>query len=148
MTIRNIGKQAILSVLTTGILSLTAIAQQAPATVPPAPAPEEPAAATPENPQKVILKVGTQNYTVADMEFLISSLSPQLQVAVERQGKKTMGDQFVMMAGLFQQAEKGHLDATDEFRERMALARLEGLARAGKRKMSDGNTGRPGGNRT
>ena len=138
MTIRNIGKQAILSVLTTGILSLTAIAQQAPATVPPAPAPEEPAAATPENPQKVILKVGTQNYTVADMEFLISSLSPQLQVAVALQGKKPLGDQFVMMAVLSQQAEKDHLDATDDFREQMALHRLQALAQAEYRKMSDG----------
>jgi peptidyl-prolyl cis-trans isomerase C len=138
MTIRKISKQAVLSLLATGILSLAGIAQQAPATAPPAPAPEKPAGATSENPKKVVLKVGTQNYTVADMDFLIGTLSPRLQVVVAQQGKKPLGDQFAMMAMLSQQAEKDRLDATEDFREEMALHRLQTLAEAEYRKMSDG----------
>ncbi len=137
MTIRKISKQAVLSVLATGILSLAGIAQQAPATAPPPSAPEKPAAA-PENPQKVVLKVGTQNYTEGDIEFLISSLSPQLRAAVARQGKRPLGDQFALMAVLSQQAEKEHLDATEDFREEMALHRLQALAQVEYRKMAEG----------
>jgi peptidyl-prolyl cis-trans isomerase C len=137
MTIRRISKQALLAALATGILSLAGVAQQAPAPAPPAPTPEKPAAAS-ESPEKVVMKVGTQNYTVADIDFLIGSLSPQLQAAVTRQGKKPLGDQFALMAVLSQQAEKDHLDGTEDFREEMALHRLQALAQAEYRKMAEG----------
>jgi parvulin-like peptidyl-prolyl isomerase len=131
MRIRSIRKQVLLASVLAGILSSAGWAQQPPAAKAAAPAPEKPAATAPQNDsEKVVLKVGTQNFTQGDMEFLIRSLSPQLQQVVARQGKKPLGDQYAMMAVLSQQGEKDHLDASTTFHEQMALHRLQALAQA------------------
>jgi parvulin-like peptidyl-prolyl isomerase len=131
-------KQVLLASFLTAALSLCGKAQQAPAAKPAAPAPEKPVATAPqESPEKVVLKVGTQSFTKADMEFLISTLSPQLQQVVAQRGKKPLGDQYAMMAALSQQGEKDHLDASATFRQQMALHRLQALAQAEYEKVAE-----------
>jgi parvulin-like peptidyl-prolyl isomerase len=131
-------KQVLLASFLTAALSLGGKAQQAPAAKPAAPAPEKPSATAPqESPEKVVLKVGTQSFTKADMEFLISTLSPQLQQVVEQRGKKPLGDQYAMMAVLSQQGEKDHLDGSATFRQEMALHRLQALAQAEFEKVAE-----------
>lgn len=137
MRVSIVKKHVLLALILVGILTSGGLAQQAPAAKPAAPAPEKPAATAPqESPEKVVLKVGTQNFTTADMEFLISSLSPQLQQAVERQGKKPLADQYAAMAALSQQGEKDHLDVSTTFRQQMALHRLQALAQAEYEKLA------------
>jgi hypothetical protein len=159
MKMTALGKQAILVFLAGGLVA-TASAQQAPKQAAPAPGktatsatpakkapsatPAKPAAkatpatpaATTEDPKKVVMKVGTQSFTEADLDFLVGSLSPQLQKAVAVQGKKPLGDQYAVMAALSEQAEKDRLDASSDFREELALHRLQALAQAEYRKMS------------
>jgi PPIC-type PPIASE domain len=141
-----IQRQLFVAIFLAGAMTAGAFAQEAPAPKPAAPAakpaapaaPEKPAAAAAdENPDKVVLKVGTQSYTKADMEFLIGSLSPQLKQAVALQGTKPLGDQYAVMSALSQQAEKDHLDATETFHEQMALHRLQALAQAEYEKIAD-----------
>lgn len=140
-----LGKQVLLAALMGSVVSAAGFGQQAPkkASPPPAKAASSNAKAAPastpkaeEGPKKVVMKVGTQNFTQADMEFLISSLSPQLQKAVAVQGKKPLGEQYAVMAALCQQAEKDRLDASNSIREQLALQRLQALAQAEYQKMS------------
>ena len=136
MKISRMQKQVLLATILAGLTACAGFAQQTPAPKAAAPAPAKPAAqaeatkAAEEGPEKVVLKVGEQKFTEGDMEFLIDSLSPQLQQAVARQGKKPLGDQYAIMSVLSQQAEKDHLDSSQAFRQQMALHRLQALAQA------------------
>ncbi|MGE5326326.1 MAG: peptidyl-prolyl cis-trans isomerase [Deltaproteobacteria bacterium] len=109
----------------------------------PASAATKPAAATPssaatqDDPKKVVMKVGTLSFTAADMDFLVSSLSPQLQRAVAVQGKKPLGEQYAMIAALSQQAEKDSLEKSADVQQELAFQRLQALAQAEYRKISD-----------
>jgi peptidyl-prolyl cis-trans isomerase C len=134
MTIGRISKRTALAGLLACAFTLAGTAQQTPAPKPAAPAP---APAAKETPEKVVMKVGPQSYTEGDLEFLISSLSPQLQHAVALQGKKPLGDQFAMMAVLSQQAEKDHLDNSESFHRQMALHRMQALAEAEYQKLAE-----------
>ncbi|HET7840040.1 MAG TPA: peptidylprolyl isomerase [Terriglobia bacterium] len=144
-----LGKQVLLAALLGSILAAPGFGQQAPEKAAPAtPASKASAAtaaakstpATPaapaEDPKKVVMKVGTQSFTQADMEYLISSLSPQIQKAVAVQGKKPLGEQYAVMAALSQQAEKDRLDASELLRQELAFQRLQALAQAEYQKMS------------
>ncbi len=122
-----------------GVVAMTGYAQQS--ATPKSAAPEaakkigEPKAAE-EGPNKVVLKVGSKSFTQSDMEFLINSLSPQMQQMVARQGRKPLGDQYALMSVLSQQAEKDHLDASTTFRQKMALQQLQALAQAEYEKLA------------
>lgn len=141
MKIRRMHQQVFLAAIFAALTACVSFAQQAPSSKAAAPAKpasqSEAAKAAQEGPEKVVLKVGNQQYTQADMEFLIDSLSPQLQQAVARQGKKPLGDQYAIMSVLSQQAEKDHLDSSVAFRQQMALHRLQALAQAEYDKMAD-----------
>jgi hypothetical protein len=63
----------------------------------------------------VVLKVGDQQFTKADIDFLIENLSPQQQQAIATQGKKQLGDYYAVTVMLSKQAELHHLDQTREF---------------------------------
>lgn len=135
MKMAALGKYAIWGLLVGGMVAANGLAQQAPK--PAATAAEKPAAsASEENSKKVVMKVGSQSFTEADMEFLVSSLSPRLQKAVAAQGKKPLGEQYAMMAVLSQQAVKDRLDTSAELRAELALQRLQALAQAEYRKIS------------
>ncbi len=139
MKMAAIGRHTILTVLVGSVLAVPGFGQQAPAQAAPAPS----KAATPAtsksaeaDPKKVVMKVGSQSFTEADLDFLVSSLNPQLQKAVAVQGKKPLGEQYAVMAALSQQAEKDSLDASAAIRAALALQRLQALAQAEYQKMS------------
>lgn len=133
MKIRSVRKQFLFALFLSGTVGLAAFAQQAAQPKPALPAaakPASPAKTATEGPGKVVLKVGSQNFTQGDMDFLVKSLSPQIQQTVAQQGLKPLGEQYALMALLSQLAEKDHLDASPEFRRQMALHRLQVLAQA------------------
>lgn len=133
MKIHSVRKQFLITLFLSGAAASLVYAQQAARPKPAAPAatkPASPAKPATEGPGKVVLKVGSQNFTQADMDFLVESLSPQIQQAVAQQGRKPLGEQYAVMALLSQLAEKDHLEASPEFRRQMALHRLQSLAQA------------------
>jgi len=100
---------------------------QAPPGTTPAPAPAAPATTPPD---KVVLKVGDTSVTAGEIEKAIQGLTPQAQrsLAGQNQGRRPIGDEYVMMLVLSQQALAHHLDSTPEFKELVALSRIKILA--------------------
>lgn len=99
----------------------------------PAPAaskPASPTVATPESPDKVVLKVGDQQFTKADIDDLIAHLDARTQQALAAQGKKQLGDHYALMVVLSKQAELHHLDQTPEFARMLALQKRQLEAQA------------------
>ena len=86
------------------------------------------ASAEASSPRKVVLKVGEAKVTKADIDYLISSLSPQVQRAVALRGRKPVGDEYAMMVLLSQKAQSEHLDTSPEFQRKLALEKLQMLA--------------------
>jgi parvulin-like peptidyl-prolyl isomerase len=116
----------LLSGLITGV-----VWAQAPKTATPTPAgsqtpsnPAGPTVQTPESADKVVLKVGGQLFTKADIDALIQGLPPQAQRSIAAQGKRPLGDQYAMTVMLSQQAQLHHLDQTPEFLHKLALQKL------------------------
>jgi hypothetical protein len=87
--------------------------------------PAGPTVETPEPADKVVLKVGDQQFTKAQMDALIESLPPQTQQAIAAQGKKPLGDQYALIVLLSKQAELHHLDQTPEFAHKLALQKQQ-----------------------
>ncbi len=85
---------------------------------------------TPEAADKVVLKVGDQQFTKADLDFLFQNIAPQARQALATQGKKPFGDQFALMVMLSQQAHLHHLDETPAFVHRLALEKQQMEAQA------------------
>ncbi len=92
-----------------------------------APAGKSPAASGTE---KVILKVGTDQVTEADFNYVLGGLSPQIQQAVAAQGRRSLGEQYALMILLSQQAITHQLDSSAAFRRWLALQRIQWLAEA------------------
>jgi len=112
--------------LLVGVVYGQAAAGQAPAGTTPGSAP----AAQASSPDKVVLKVGDASVTAGEIEKAIQGLPPQAQrsLAGQGQGRKPIGDEYVMMLVLSQQALAHHLDSTPAFKELLALSRLKILA--------------------
>jgi parvulin-like peptidyl-prolyl isomerase len=121
-------------------LGAGAYAQQAPTgNAPPTPKPAKStnaASPAPGRPDKVVLKVGAQQVTADDLNFVVQSLSQQDQKAIEGQGRRQLGEQYAMTLLLAQQAAQHHLDSTPEFRREEAWARSQRLAKAEYEKMA------------
>jgi hypothetical protein len=128
------------------VLSLSGIVigmARAQAPTPPAAAPgatgappaaaNKPAGPTLETPQaadKVVLKVGDQQFTKADIDSLIQGLNPQAQRSIASQGKKSLGDQFATVVMLAQQAHLHHLDQSPEFIHKLEFQKQQLAAQA------------------
>ncbi len=92
------------------------------------PAPATPAAAESDDP--VVLKVGDNQVTKGDFDFVLSSLDQNGQQALATQGRKQFGDQYVMILLLYQQALAEHLDASPDVRRELAMSRMRTIAQA------------------
>jgi len=92
--------------------------------------PAGPRLLSPESADKVVLKVGDQQFTKADIDFLISNLPPQTQRSLETQGKKQLGDQFALIVMLSQQAHLHHLDQSPAFVQKLAMQKEQLEAQA------------------
>lgn len=96
-----------------------------------------PSTKKPETPVgKVVLKVGDQQVTQNDIEFLISGLNQQVRQAVAAEGRRPVGQQYAVMLVLSRQAQNDHLDSLPTFRQEMALHRLQMLAQAEYERMA------------
>jgi len=95
------------------------------------------ASAQASSPEKVVLKVGEAKVTKADIDYLIGSLSPQVQKAVALRGRKPVGDEYAMMLLLSQKAQSDHLDASSDFQRKIALEKLQLLAQEEYRHMTE-----------
>ena len=102
---------------------------QAPGTPVPAPAPAaspatavtQPAvAAAPIPPDKVVLKVGDQQFTKAQIDNLITILDPRAQNTIAAKGKKSFGDWYTLVVAFSQRAEAHHLNERPDFIARLA----------------------------
>jgi hypothetical protein len=80
-----------------------------------------PTAATPLPPDTVVLKVGDQQFTKAQMDNLISHLPPQSQNNLATRGKKPFGDWYGTVVIFSEWAKAHHLDERPDFIERMAF---------------------------
>ena len=80
---------------------------------------------SPESSDKVVLKVGDQQFTKADLDFLFANIPPQARQSLATQGKKPMGDQFAVVVMLSQQARLHHLDQTPDFVRRLAMQKQQ-----------------------
>jgi len=87
--------------------------------------PAGPTVETPEPPDKVVLKVGDEHFTKADIDFLIANLPPQTQQAIAAQGKKQLGDYYALTVMLSRQAQLHHSDQTSEFARKMAFQKQQ-----------------------
>jgi hypothetical protein len=88
------------------------------------PAASKPAAPAVQPPDTVVLKVGDQQFTKADIDSLIESLAPPVRRAIAARGKKDFGDQYAHAVVLARQAQLHHLDQTPEFAQKLALQKL------------------------
>jgi peptidyl-prolyl cis-trans isomerase C len=117
-----------------GGLPVQSYGQTQPAASPaPSAAPEPTAAAD----TKVVLRVGKEEVTKADMDQLISGLGAQARQSVAKDGRRSVGEQYAIMMILDQQAEKDHLDSSPEIRQRLEMERRQVLAQAEYQKMEE-----------
>jgi len=121
-------KSAIPALLLVGLVSLGGLAQEtAPADKSAAPV-AKPAAG--EESGKVVLKAGTESVTAEDFNFVVGSLSPQIQQALASQGRRQLGEEYALLLLLSQQAVTHKLDSAGDFRRRLAWQRIQWLAEA------------------
>jgi parvulin-like peptidyl-prolyl isomerase len=125
----------LVTLLLAGLAVGTARAQApAPAAggTPPAPSkPAAPAVQPSEPPEKVVLKVGDEQFTKADFDFLVDNLNPQAQRMLATRGRKELGDQFARIVMLAQQAHSHNLDQTAAFQHKLAVQKQQLQAQAG-----------------
>lgn len=133
MCLRHISK-LLVALFLIGIATGPAPAQTSkpPATVaaPAASKPASPSLETPEPADKVVLKVGDQKFTKADIDMLIAGLDPQSQRAVLSQGKKALGEKYAVVVALSQRAQLRHLDQSPEFVHKLEFQKQQLEAQA------------------
>jgi parvulin-like peptidyl-prolyl isomerase len=78
----------------------------------------------------VVLKVGDEQFTKADLDFLVENLNPQAQRTLATQGRKQLGDQFAMVVMLSQQAHSHNLDQSPTFQHKLAVQKQQMEAQA------------------
>jgi parvulin-like peptidyl-prolyl isomerase len=77
-----------------------------------------------------VLKVEDVSVTQGEIERFIQGLAPQAQKALAYQGRRPLGDEYVLMLLLSQEALSHHLDSTPAFQEMLLLRRRQLLATA------------------
>ena len=95
-----------------------------------APAAKETSSAQSVPPDKVVLKVGDESITRAELDEVVSSLSPQAQKSLAGEGRRKLGDQYATMLLLSRDALSHHLESSPAFQRLLNLTRLQLLAEA------------------
>ncbi|HEV2492955.1 MAG TPA: peptidylprolyl isomerase [Terriglobia bacterium] len=103
-------------------------------TPPAAPDPAAPSTATPED--KVVIKVGDQQVTAGDIDFVVGTLNPQDQKSLATEGKGSLASRYIDILVLEEQALRDHLDGTPEFRRAQNMERAQLLAQAEYQKLA------------
>jgi len=103
-------------------------------TPPATPDPAVPSTATPAD--KVVIKVGEQQVTAGDIDFVVGTLSPQDQKTLSTDGKGSLATRYIDILVLEEQALRDHLDGTPEFRRAENMERAQLLAQAEYQKLA------------
>ena len=114
--------------LIAGLLAGVGFGQTPGRQAPAGPAPSAAAAAPSSSPDKIVLKVGDESVTRGEIEGFIQGLSPQVKRTLAAQGSRSLGDEYVQLLLLSQDALKHHLDSTPAFHQMLALRRRQLLA--------------------
>jgi peptidyl-prolyl cis-trans isomerase C len=80
------------------------------------------------DPNKVVLTVGNEKITAADVDALISDLSPQQRQVLKAAGKRLLADEIVKMKLLSQEAQKRGLQNSPKIKRQLELVRDQILA--------------------
>ena len=96
-----------------------------------------------ESSDPAVLKVGDDQITKGDFEFMLSTLDQNGQQQLAAQGRKPFGEQYVMIILLYKQALSDHLDATPEVRRELAMGRLRTIAQAEYQHLAEQTTVTP-----
>lgn len=102
-------------------------------------APNTGTAATPPeagSAQRVVLQVGSTQVTQAEIDALVSKMSPKAKAIVATEGRGPVADEYVRMLLLSQRALDEHLDSSPEIRKQLELQRAETLAQAEYQEMA------------
>jgi peptidyl-prolyl cis-trans isomerase C len=97
---------------------------------PPAKPPSTPILGSASDLDKVVMKVGDENVTQADLDFIIATMNPQAKRVLTTQGRRALGDQYATLLVLEQRALAEHLDSSPAFARQLAMKRRELLAEA------------------
>jgi parvulin-like peptidyl-prolyl isomerase len=97
---------------------------------PPATPPSAPLPGNTPNLDKVVMKVGEEKVTQADLDFIIATLNPQERRRLATQGRRALGDQYATLLVLEQRAVAEHLDSSPAFTRQLAMHRRQLLAEA------------------
>jgi hypothetical protein len=97
---------------------------------PPAKPPSAPLPAGAANLDKVVMKVGAENVTQTDLDFVIATLNPQDKRSLASQGRKSLGDKYATLLVLEQRAVAQHLDSSPAFVRQLRMQRRQLLAEA------------------
>jgi len=124
-----------LGALILGGLLAGAVYGQAPQNPPvlqnvPAPPSGAATAGSPSTPDKVVLKVGEEQVTQADIDFIMANLNAQAKRTLATQGRRPLGEQYATLLVLEQRALAEHLDANPAFVRQLAMQRRQILAEA------------------
>lgn len=139
---RKIAIQGLGALLAGTLSALVCVAQNAPAPAAAAkPAGQKASAsaapAEASSPEKVVLKVGDSQFTKADLDYMISTLGPQIQERLATEGRKPLGDEYATMVLLSQKAKADHLDSVPAFQQRIALEKIQLLAQEEYQRMAE-----------
>ena len=88
-------------------------------------------------PGTVVLKVGDEKITAADMQAFIKSMPPQVQRMMATQVPRSMGEKYAMTLALSQKAASDHLDQDPEIIQRLKFQKQQILAQAEFKKLAD-----------
>jgi len=116
--------RVLIAVVFTGVMYGQTRGGQGPAKL----APRAARAAQSSSPDKVVVKAGDTSVTQSEVESLIQGLTPQAQKALATQGRRPLGDEYVRILVLSQEALSHHLDSSPAFKEMLVIHRREILA--------------------
>ena len=85
---------------------------------------------------KVVMKVGASQVTQSEIDALISNLNSQAQQTLAKQGRRPLGEEYVKVLLLSEQAANDHLESSPEVHRRLELQRVQTLAQAEYEKMA------------
>jgi peptidyl-prolyl cis-trans isomerase C len=129
------------------ILLATALPLGAQQAKPPAPAtpPATPDASAkadaqtkpPVPPDTVVLKVGDEKITAADMQTVIKNMPPQVQHMVATQVPRSVGEKYALTLALSRKAVTDHLDQDLEIIQRLNIQKQQILAQAEFKKLAE-----------
>ena len=90
----------------------------------------------PVPPDTVVLKVGDEKMTAADMQTFVKTMPPQIQRTMTTQVPRNVGEKYALTLALSQKAVSDHLDQDPEIIQRLNIQKQQILAQAEFKKLA------------